>query len=169
MLDNLSASIIASILRSVRKRPGFACWIMCDWRVVSFFSRVLRANGLPSQSCIVWDKQQASMSSLYHSQHELILFATTPEFKKNLQHRYIGKNIVSLKGVRRNKTHAFEKPPELTEAICKTFRPGRVIDPFCGTGGLLVGAKRLGWNVVGIDAMSNACKIANERLRSECQ
>ena len=64
----------------------------------------------------------------------------------------------------RTRLHVYDKPPELAERLLKGFAPGRILDPFCGTGGLLVGAQRLGWDVVGIDISGEFVEKARDRL-----
>ena len=164
MVDGMSQSLIMGVLRRVRKRRPFAIWLFVDWRQVSFFAQLLRGMGLAQQSCVVWDKQTGSLSPRYHPSHELVLFATNGV--KPLG--YAGKDIISCKRVKvADKTHAFEKPSALVTALCGAFPPGRALDPFCGTGGLLLGAKTLGWNAVGIDVGREFCETAKERLSGD--
>lgn len=46
----------------------------------------------------------------------------------------------------------------------RSFQKDELIDQFCGSGGLLIGAKRLGWDVVRIDMGKNYCDTARKRL-----
>ena len=64
----------------------------------------------------------------------------------------------------KNKHHPFDKPAELVEKVAGRFPQGRVLDPFCGAGGLLVGAYRLGWDVVGVDISREFCDMSEMRL-----
>ena len=161
MTDALSQSFVGATLRAIPKKTDFAIWLMCDWRQVSFFSSIFRGMGIHSQSCIVWDKMRGTLSSNYHPSHELILFGKVGKVAEG----YLGRDLISLpKPNSKGKTHPYEKPPELITQLCKSFKKGRVLDPFCGTGGLLVGAKQLGWEVEGIEISKEFCKIAQERL-----
>ena len=161
MIDGMCQSFIAGVLRSIKLKPDGCMWVMCDWRQVSFLSSVLRGMGYDKQSCIVWDKMTGGLSTRYRCSHEMILWATAVQFKVG----NMGRDLVSMKRVSPSrKKHPFDKPPELVESVCKAFPPGRVIDPFCGAGGLLVGAKRLGWDVVGIDIDTKSVQTARERL-----
>lgn len=166
MMDSLSMSIVTEAIRRCRKRSPFACWVMCDWRIVSLYARQLRSLGLTTQACIVWDKVHSNFSALYHPRHELVIFAGEPGCHKKSP-GYMGPNIVTAKrSGGPDKVHPFEKPPELVEKMCKAFEPGRVLDPFCGGGGLILGAKKLGWEVVGVDMMRDMCSTAQRRLDS---
>lgn len=161
MVDSMAQSFITAVLQSVNKSERFSIWLFCDWRQVSYFSSILRGMGYPSQSCIVWNKMRSSLSARYHPMHELILWAS----KKAPKNTYLGRDLIELKPVSvKTKKHAFDKPPELVEKFASAFPAGRVLDPFCGAGGLLVGAQRLGWEVVGIDIDKHFCDTARLRL-----
>ena len=162
MIDGLSQSLIMGVLKRVQKKNPFAIWMFVDWRQVSFYSSLFRGIGLNQQNCIVWDKVTASFSGRYHPSHELILYASNGVEVDG----YCGKDIVACKRPNAtHKTHPFEKPISLIAEICQAFPQGRVLDPFCGTGGLLVGAKQLGWDVVGVDISREFCDIAERRLQ----
>lgn len=161
MIDSMAMSMIFHVLKKIKKNKPFAIWFFCDWRQVSYFGNILRGMGYDRQSCIVWNKMRGSFSSAYHPSYELILYATDG-VKLN---KFAGKDIIDIpRPNNKTKTHSFEKPQELVLNLCKVFPKGRVIDPFCGTGGLLVGAKKLGWEVVGVDIEKNFCDIAQDRL-----
>ena len=162
MIDGLAQSYIYAVIKAIKKSDRFAIWLMCDWRQVSYFSSLMRGLGMHNQSCIVWDKVQSSLSARYHPRHELVLHASIVASPKV----YLGQDLISIKR-NRKRQHPFEKPPELVEKMCHAFPKGRVLDPFCGTGGLLVGAKRLGWDVVGVDIDQEFCDIAKNRLANE--
>ena len=54
-----------------------------------------------------------------------------------------------------------------TDCSCKgndKYRPGVVLDPFCGSGTTLVVAKKLGRNYIGIDISEKYCDMARRRL-----
>ena len=164
MVDALSQSLVGGVLRSVRRRNDrLMAWLFTDWRQVSYFSAIFRGMGMPSQSCIVWDKMRGSLSSLYHPSHEMILFGST---RGNKPDGYLGRDLVQCKRVSgKSKEHPFSKPPELVETILSNFPAGRILDPFCGTGGLLVGAQRLGWDVVGVEIGKQFAEVAEKRLQ----
>ena len=182
MTDGLCQSLVAGVLRSVRRSRGsgavlnqtafrretekerFLAWMFTDWRQVSFFSAVLRGQGLTSQSCIVWDKGSGAMSALYHPSHEMVLFARAPG-KQSDALGFLGRDLIQCKRVTgKERMHPFDKPVALVEKMLGGFKPGRILDPFCGAGSLLVGAQRLGWDVVGVDISREFVEIAKTRL-----
>jgi site-specific DNA-methyltransferase (adenine-specific) len=59
-----------------------------------------------------------------------------------------------------------QKPLRLLDRIVRlaTHEGGRVLDPMCGWGTTLVGARAAGRRAVGIDQSPLACRIARERL-----
>lgn len=60
-----------------------------------------------------------------------------------------------------------EKPEHLGEALARIAgvrRGDLVVDPYCGSGALLVGPRRRGASVVGVDSSSRAIAIARRRL-----
>lgn len=163
MADSMSQTLVFEAIQKIRKNPNFSVWMFCDFRQVSFYSFIFRQLDMNKQSCIIWDKIKIGMGKNYRCSHELILFASTGTsintgFRDVIAHEKVKSN---------DKTHMFEKPPEIIEKICAHFPKGRVIDPFCGTGGLLVGAHRLKWDVVGIDMERKFCDIAESRLTGE--
>lgn len=165
MMKAMTNSLIMGVVRAVKKTSHFRCWIMCDWKLVSNMSDWLLANDLGGQSCIVWDKVNPSLGAPYHNRHELILTAGLKGsviYNKPKEARI---NIVAEKRVLpKSKTHPFEKPVGLIKKCMNDFPPGRLLDPFCGTGGLLVGAQELGHDVVGIEFNEEFVDIANKRL-----
>ena len=161
MIDAMAQSFIAGVLRQIRKADPFSVWLFCDWRQVSYFSSILRSMGMPHQSCIVWNKMRPGMSNKYHPCYELILWASTSGPTVG----FMGFDIVEVKGVSSsNKMHPFDKPPAVVQAIAGAFPIGRCLDPFCGAGGLLLGAYALGWDVVGVDVSKQFCTLAEQRL-----
>lgn len=149
MIDGLCHSFLAVVLGRISYKENSCIWLFCDWRQVSFYSYMLRGLGFASQSCIVWDKGHASLSNKYHPQHELVLFGYKGRLAEMIAHKYLGTDIVKAK--RDKGGHPFSKPAGLARMMAKSFKPGRVLDPFCGTGGLLAGMKDLGWEIVGVD------------------
>lgn len=60
--------------------------------------------------------------------------------------------------------HPHTKPTDLTMRLVDLI-PGRVADPFMGSGTTLVAAKRLGRQAIGVEKEEKYCEIAVKRLR----
>ena len=164
MIDGLSQSLIMGVIRRIKKRSPFVIWMFVDWRQVSFYSSLFRGLGWHNQSCVVWDKMVGSRSARYFPSHELILCASDSASPKP----YLGRDVIQMNRTNPSvKTHPFEKPHGLVVPLCKEYPIGKAIDPFFGTGGLLVGANQLGWDVTGIDISKEFCEIAAKRLGQE--
>ena len=168
MIDGMCHAVGAGVLRGVRRRNGTqAAFLITSWRNISFYAAAARGAGLEPQSGIVWLKNGAGLSAYFHRRHEMVLYAATPGFRPAPKATFLGHDFMCIEVDRvntRTRLHVYDKPPELAERLLKGFAPGRILDPFCGTGGLLVGAQRLGWDVVGIDISGEFVEKARARL-----
>jgi len=74
---------------------------------------------------------------------------------KNRMNSKVGKN-----------NHPTVKPIALMQYLCRLITPpnGIVLDPFMGSGSTGIGAKREGFNFIGIEKEKEYCKIAEARI-----
>lgn len=63
--------------------------------------------------------------------------------------------------------HKAPIPLEVMEWLAKPFEGRTMLDPFCGSGSLLVAAKNMGRRAIGIEIEPKYCEIAVKRLRQE--
>ena len=65
--------------------------------------------------------------------------------------------------------HPTQKPLAIIDPLLRYSVPpvGLVTDPFCGSGSVLVAARRLGMTCIGIDIDEKCCEIAVKRLRQK--
>ena len=74
------------------------------------------------------------------------------------------KGYVVLTWETRGRAHPNMKPETLLTHLITKCPPGRILDPFMGSGTTLVAAKRLGRQAIGIEINEQYCEIAAERL-----
>jgi DNA modification methylase len=130
-----------------------------DWRGLPIVEEAARAVGLQPLNLIVWSKTNAGMGSLYRSQHELL-----PLYKKgsatHVNNIELGKrgrwrsNVWTYPGAsslgsdarRGLKDHPTVKPTAmLADALLDlTHRGEIVLDPFLGSGSMLIAAHKTG-------------------------
>lgn len=161
MMDMMSRSFVCEAVRKIIRAKSFTAWIFCDFRNISYLGDMMTQFGLTRQKCIVWDKKRQSLGSPYWNQIETILYASDaaikfPSKESNLM------SVPSLAGCQ--KTHPYDKPPGIAKKLLSAFPPGRLLDPFCGSGGLLVGAAELGFEVTGIDIDEESVAVSKNRL-----
>ena len=72
----------------------------------------------------------------------------------------------SCHGYAENET---QKPLGIIRPLIEYSCPpgGLVIDPFCGSGSVLVAAKEMGRRAIGMDIRESQCEIAARRLQQE--
>lgn len=140
-------------------QDGAIHFYFMDWRhILELQDAALPYFGAPRQLC-VWAKDNGGMGSVYRSQHELVFL-----FKKGEaphinnfelgQHGRYRTNVWSYPGVNTFKGKGFEllalhptvKPVSLVADALRdcSYRRGIVLDPFAGSGTILVAAERTG-------------------------
>lgn len=124
----------------------------------------VRAAGFARQRLVVWDKQQPGLGSGLRHQVEYVVVGLQPGSRT-----LAGRDLVSVPAVapRVAGRYPTEKPIELGRqlaAIAGVRRGDLVVDPFCGSGALLVGAADRGARVLGGDISARAVAIATRRL-----
>jgi site-specific DNA-methyltransferase (adenine-specific) len=147
----------------VLKDGGF-CVSFYGWNKVDLFMDAWRAAGFRIVGHIVFRKGYASSSRFLRYEHEqaYLLAKGNPvppvhPIPDVIDFAYTG-----------NKLHPTQKPvPALSPLIECFTRPGDlVLDPFCGSGSTLEGARNLGRDWLGIELSEKHHATASRRLRS---
>lgn len=156
-------------LKRVLKNDG-AMYCHTDWRMYPFLFPILKKH-LEVRNCIVWDYQWMKAGSFYRFQHEFIMFATNPGYKRKFgggerdvwRMRCI--NYTNLK----TKLHQSQKPVELAEKmIVDSTDPGdTVLDCFMGSGTTGVACVRNGRSFIGMELQEKYYEVARNRIDDE--
>ena len=140
-----------------RSRKGAVLDLCMDWRSVFELLSSVRKSGLELLNICVWNKTNGGMGSLYRSKHELVVVAKKPgaghinnvELGKHGRYRtnvwdYAGANAFRAGRDEDLETHPTVKPVGLVaDAIRDVTHVGDlVLDPFCGSGTILLAAER---------------------------
>ena len=140
-------------------RDGALHFYFMDWRHLGEIqAAALPLFGPPRQLC-VWVKDNAGMGTFYRSQHELVLVFKRGEaphinnfelgqhgrYRTNVW-TYPGVNTFTGKGHELLALHPTVKPVSLIADALRdcSHRKGIVLDPFAGSGTILVAAERTG-------------------------
>ncbi len=122
------------------------------------------AAGFSGVRPITWDKTYPGLGGGLRHRTEFVLVGYLPGSRT-----LTGVDLVSVPAVGPGTAgrYATEKPADLGRALAAIADIGRgdfVVDPFCGSGALLIGAAERGARVAGYDVAAAAIKRASARL-----
>ncbi|MES2210099.1 MAG: DNA methyltransferase [Chloroflexota bacterium] len=125
----------------------------------------MQRAGFSDLRTITWDRRWPGLGGGLRHQTEFILLARLAG-----RRRLTGTDLVSVSAVGPGTADHYptEKPEGLGRILARMtgVGPGQlVVDPFCGSGALLVGAAERGATVVGGDISARAVRRATARLR----
>jgi len=133
--------------------------VCIDWRHMSEMLGAGRAVYSELKNLCVWNKSNAGMGSFYRSKHELVFVWKSGtaahinnfELGQHGRHRtniwdYPGANITRAGRLEELAMHPTVKPVALVADALKDCSRvgGLVLDPFCGSGTILIAAERTG-------------------------
>ena len=161
MSEAAFTAFLESFIRQVIAHSGDGSihYLFIDWRHLPELLTAARPQYAEWKNLLVWNKTNAGQGSFYRSKHELIaLFknGTAPHinnFGLGAQGRYRS-NVLDYPGVnslhpaRRGdlELHPTVKPVALIADLIRdcSRRNGIILDPFCGSGTILLAAERTG-------------------------
>jgi DNA modification methylase len=157
---------------------GAVIYIFMDWRHIrELQDAAVPLFGPPRQMC-VWDKGTGGMGTFYRSQHELVFVfrkGDAPhinnfELGQHGRYRtnvwaYPGANTFGSEGKELSKSHPTVKPVSLIADAIRdcSHRNGIVLDPFCGSGTILIAAERTGRHARAIEIDPTYVDVAVNR------
>lgn len=120
------------------------------------------SNKLPLAGWLVWDKRRGIEGMEFNRSDAELAFFSGSKTVKTFRHLWHGLCRDSEVGVH---LHPTQKPIELMQ-WCLGMLPkgGVLLDPFGGSGPVLVAAKNLSRHAIGIEIEERYCEIAAQRL-----
>jgi site-specific DNA-methyltransferase (adenine-specific) len=164
---SLSWSQLGRVLANARTRLGRdgIAFVMTNQAGLEGALRAMRTAGFEEPvRVIAWDKQAPGLGSGMRHRVEYVLVGRLAGSRA-----LTGSDLVSVAAVGPNTAHRYptQKPDQLGRALAKMARVTSrdiVVDPFCGSGALLVGAAERGATVIGSDVSPRAIALAQKRL-----
>jgi len=160
---------IGRVLRLARSRmavDGIA-FVMTNQAGLEGALQAVRGAGFVEPiRVITWDRRAPGLGSGLRHQVEYIVVGRLPGSRA-----LTGSDLISIASLGPNTANRYptQKPDDLGRALAKVARVRRtdtVVDPFCGAGGLLVGAAERGATVIGSDISARAIGLAGSRLQT---
>lgn len=154
---------VLALARS-RMRPDGVAFVMTNPDGLHDAIEAMRHAGFSRVRPITWDKVAPGLGGGLRHQTEYVLVGYLPGSRT-----LSGVDLLSVPAVapRTAGRYPTEKPVNLGRELAKIANVSRgdhVVDPFCGSGALLVGAAERGARVTGYDVSAAAVKRASARL-----
>lgn len=159
-------------------RAGALVYVFMDWRHLYEAHTAARAVGLELLNLCVWNKTDGGMGSLYRSKHVLVLVLRhgPGPHRNNVElgrHGRSRTNVWDYAGVNTFRAdrdaelamHPTVKPVAMiADAIRDATQHGeRVLDPFGGSGTILIAAEKMGRRARAIEIDPGYCDVAIRR------
>lgn len=171
----LGWSTIASHLAIARRRlrPDGVAMLLVNRTSAPHARAALRAAGFARLASITWlngvklggDPRDFVRGRRPPPRRDVVVVGLMPSARLGSQRTISARPVApSTKG-----RYPTEKPEYLGAALARIAgvrRGHRVVDPYCGSGALLVGSRRLGAAVLGVDRSARAVAIARRRLET---
>jgi site-specific DNA-methyltransferase (adenine-specific) len=164
----LSWPQIGRILALARRKlkPSGVAMVMTNGAGLDGAIAAMKAAGFPEVRTVTWDRRWPGLGGGLRHQTEFVLVGRTSGSRS-----LVGTDLVSVAAVGPGTADRYPtiKPVGLGLALARIAGIGRgslVVDPFCGSGALLVGSLERGASVVAGDVASRAVNMAARRLAS---
>ena len=151
--------------RRVLKDGGHA-YCCTDWRTYPFLYPLM-IKYLRVRNLIVWDYGWIKAGNFYRPTHELIMFATKGESKRNFSSKESDVwRVRCVNYTNPQKFHPSEKPVELMERMIKnsSTESGTILDATMGSGSTGVACVNTGRNFIGFELEEKFFEISQKRI-----
>jgi DNA modification methylase len=147
-----------------RMRPDGIAFVMTNPDGLPEAIEALERAGFSRVRPITWDKVYPGLGGGLRHQTEFVLVGYQPGSRT-----LVGVDLVSVRAVGPGTANRYptEKPADLGRELARIAGISRgdfVVDPFCGSGALLIGAAERGAKVAGYDVAAKAVQRASSRL-----
>jgi site-specific DNA-methyltransferase (adenine-specific) len=151
-------------LGRARLRADGLAMVMTNSTGLDAAMAAMRGAGFADVRPMVWDRRYPGLGSGLRHQVEYILVC-----RMSGSRSMTGTDLVSVAAVGPGTADRYptQKPDGLGRVLARMAGIGRadlVVDPFCGSGALLVGAAERGAKVIGSDISERAIALASKRL-----
>jgi site-specific DNA-methyltransferase (adenine-specific) len=158
---------IVWLSRAFRKvKPGGVVMIFTDWRMLPTMTDAIQCGGWVWRNLITWWKPGIRMQrGRFSLSAEYIIYGSKGI---PIEGECSPQNVLSFAPVSgEDKLHIAEKPVELMEVLLSiTTKAATVLDPFAGSGSVLLASKRTNRKYVGIEINPDYCHIVEQRLNN---
>jgi len=165
------------IIEAKRVMKDNTCiFLFCRFDNYPIFFNILRKHDFKIKNCLIWEKNKAlgglgDMESSFLNNYEFILFAM--KGRRILFKNRLGRQFGLIKDDSISNPlqllYPTQKPLNILRKLINitTNENDIVLDPFCGSGSILVASKQTKRKFIGIDINEKAIEIANKRLEQE--
>lgn len=149
-----------------RMRPDGVAMLVVNEAGLPYAQSAVRRAGFVRQRLIVWDQQRPGLGGGLRHQVGYVVIGLQPASRA-----LTGRDLITAASVAPGTQDRYptEKPVQLGRelaAIAGVRRGDVVVDPFCGSGNLLVGAVERGAIVIAGDTSARAVRLASARLKA---
>jgi len=155
----INCSALVECYRVLRRNRSL--YLFTNWKHYPFLTEfILRYTKFKIRHLVVWKKHNFGLGWAFRHQYELILVLEKGKPKYNLTNF---SDVQSANHINHNKeNHPHEKPIDLIiKMIEHSSKEGDlVLDPFCGSGAICLGAREIGRKFIGIELEEKWVRVA---------
>jgi DNA modification methylase len=179
--DNMVQPFMRSLFQVVTKNTslGAHIYVFCDWRSYASWWNVSKPFPLIVRNCIVWDKGDGGLGSMYTMRHEFVVFfehiqkhvtMTKANATRNARMVHGRSNVQRFNVVQgKERLHNAVKPLQLIEGLIGASSDSEhiILDPFLGSGTTIIAAHRTGRRCYGCEISEAYCEVILQRCEAE--
>lgn len=132
-------------------KTGCHLYVFGDWKGIPDTGYCLSLSGWFPTTIIAWDKCFVGTGGTWRSSWDPIFYATKGPADKRTDKAL--PNVIRVPAIRQDKSHPYEKPPELWARLCEASVTSgcQVLDPFAGSQSSRAPTEKAGGTWYGIE------------------